>query len=238
MQLQELADATLQETEGDLLGVFEELAAMQEAPKQGLWGRMVGKASDAPDAYSVQLRTRLFEPDQARTDLLTLRPGSMLAVSEASRFLAAAFVPGDSFEDCLFAELSQRAGARLRGALAGKATPTVREVLRILETAIDTPDDTIEPTNFFEYFAVLALLGVTDGLRQMSLDRLEETHRPGSAKYQKARAGIEESFDQYTRILRGGLRSYGRIDAILSLKGPDGGRVFGGLPLAEHVAAR
>jgi len=104
----------------------------------------------------------------------------------------------------------------------------------------------VHPVNFFEFFAVLALIGVTDGIRAYEIDHLSGTHKQGTTKYARAMEAIHESFDEYSAIVRAGLLQYRRINRILNLRSPfassDETRgMFGTkyrLPLFHHVEQR
>lgn len=179
-------------------------------------------------------------------DLERLRPEQLLAVSEACRLFGGTFDPADNYEDCTFAELTSRAAGRVRALMGqgfGSSSSVALTIVDIYDGAIDTPDDSIDPVSIFEFFAVVSLIGVTEGIRAYEVEHLADSYKPGTPKYDRALQDINESFDQYAWILRAGLSHYARIKRIFSLRPPAAGdrveSVFGTkfeLPLYEHLA--
>jgi hypothetical protein len=85
---------------------------------------------------------------------------------------------------------------------------------------------------------------MTDGIRAFEVDHLAETHRAGSAKYERALEEINENAARYRSLLRTGLRHYKRITPVLVARSPyapPGARTALAsafeLPLYQHVDA-
>ena len=162
--------------------------------------------------------------DRGFADLERLDPPSLYGLSEACRLMGGSIRADQSYEDCSFSELTSGAGQRVRAALSdlGMAPggDILPRVLEIYDGAIDTPDDVVEPVNFFEYFALVSLIGVTESIRAFEIDHLSETYKPGSSKYDQQLENIHQSFDEYIGILRNGLRQYARINRLFNLRSP------------------
>ena len=156
-------------------------------------------------------------------DVMRLSVEQLFAVSEACRLLGGGFQPNRGFEDCTFSRLTGLAADRLRRLLthAGAEEKGVAgRVAKVFDAAIDSPDDSVEPQSFFEFFAILSLIGVMDGTRGFEIDHLGELHKPGTSRYEEAVAEINDRVDRYTAMLKQGLGRYARIHRIFLVKSP------------------
>ena len=167
-------------------------------------------------AYAGLAIDRTFEDFEQLTD------AKLLAVSEALQLFPLCIDPDESYEEVTLAEFARIAARRyaaLAGAMPANAAvlPLVLEVYR---KAIDTPDDSVEPVNLFQWTTLLALIGVTVELQESEIRDLRDAYGETSRKFGKELERVRRTYGQHVAILKAGLDRYQRIRQILALKSP------------------
>ena len=159
---------------------------------------------------------RTFEDFEDMDDL------KLLAVSEALYMFPLCLDPDEQYEEITLAEFARIAASRFEEVVGPfpRGASVLPQVYDIYRRAIDTPDDSVEPVNLWQWATLLGLLGVTQDLREEELELARDIHGEGSRKLKTETERIVKTFDHHLGILREGLHQYHRIRQVLLLRSP------------------